>query len=94
MSESFVVVMHRYREHLLGVLLADDIVIQHLADFLRGRHAIAGFHKMGLVLLTDDVHAKFDAFIANEHGRARNKLAYLVLRLAAERAIERVLRVA
>jgi len=29
------------RKHLLGVILADDIVVEDLADFLRGRDAVA-----------------------------------------------------
>jgi hypothetical protein len=36
------------------------------------------------VVFADDVHAQFDAFIADEHGRARNQLADLVLALSAE----------
>jgi hypothetical protein len=34
---------------------------------------------MGFVLLTDDVHAEFDAFITDEDGRARNQLADFML---------------
>src|SRR5208282_1285405 len=49
---------------------------------------------MCLVLLTDDVHAEFDALIADEDGRAGDKLAHLVLGLAAERTVEGVLRIA
>src|SRR6202011_5986800 len=60
-------------------------------DFLRGRDAVARLHQRGLVLLADDVHAQFDAFVADEYRRAGDELAHLVLALAAERAIERVL---
>jgi hypothetical protein len=42
------------------------------------------------MLFTDNVHAKLDAFIADEYRRSGNELAYLVLALAAERAIQRV----
>ena len=87
-------VVDRHREHLLGVLLADDVIVQHLADLVRGRHAVLGLRQRGLVLLADDVHAQFDAFIADEHGRARNQLADLVLALAAEGAVQGVLAVA
>src|SRR6185369_8329523 len=38
----------------------------------------------------DDVVAKLDAFVANEYRRARNQLAHLVLTLAAERAIKKL----
>jgi hypothetical protein len=36
------------------------------------------------MLLTDDVHAEFNAFVADENGRARNQLANLVLGLTAK----------
>jgi hypothetical protein len=45
------------------------------------------------MLFADDVHAKFDAFIADENGRAGNQLADLMLRFSAERTVQRVLRV-
>ena len=86
--------MHRDREYLLGVILADNVVVEDLADLLRGRNIVAGFPQEGLVLLADNVHAKLDAFVANEDGRPGNELAHLVLALAAERAVERVLRIA
>ena len=69
--QPLVVVVHRDREHLLGVVLADHVVVQDLADLLRRRHAVARLHQVRLVLLADDVHAQFDAFVADEHGRAR-----------------------
>ena len=82
-----VVVVNGDREHLLGMVLADHIVIEDLTDFLRRRDAVARFYQRGLVLLANDVHAQLDAFVADEHGRAGNKLANLVLALAAERAV-------
>src|ERR1700684_188965 len=94
MVEPLVVVVDGDREHLLGVALADHIVVQDLADFLRGRNPVARLHQRGFVLLTNDVHAELDAFVANEDRRARDQLANFVLALAAERAIQRVLGVA
>src|SRR5262249_26386184 len=44
-----------------------------------------------LVFLADDVHAQLDAFIADEYRRAGNKLADLMLALAAKRAVKRIL---
>ena len=52
------------------------------------------FAQRRLVLLADDVHAQLDALVANEDGRPGNELAHLVLAFAAERAVERVLRIA
>src|SRR4029077_15068030 len=46
------------------------------------------------ILLANDIHAKFNAFVANEDSGAGDKLAHLVLAFAAERAVQRVLRIA
>jgi hypothetical protein len=91
--EALVVVVNRNRQHLLRMVLADHIIIENLADFLRCWNAVARFHQRGL-LLVDDVLAQLDAFVANEHGRTGNKLAHLLLALAAERAVELILRIA
>src|SRR4029077_11379015 len=92
--EALVVVMDGDREHLLGVVLPDDVVVENLADFLRRRDAVSRFTQRGLFLFLNDVPAQLDAFIADEHRGPGNELAYLVLALAAERAIERALRIA
>ena len=92
--QPLVVIVHRDREHLLGVVLADHVIVENFADFVRRRNAVLGFDEGDLVLFADDIHAQFDAFIADEHGRARDKLAHLMLALAAERAIQRALGVA
>ena len=94
MVQPFVVVVNRDRQHPLGVDLADHVIVQHLADFARGRHAIAGLQTGGLRLFADDVHAQFDAFVTDEYCRTRNQLAYLMLAFATERAVKRVLAVA
>jgi hypothetical protein len=46
------------------------------------------------MLFTDDIHAEFDAFIADENRRARDQLFHFVLRFSAERAVQRILAVA
>jgi hypothetical protein len=89
--QALVVVVDRHREHALGVILADDVIVEDALDLLRRRHALLRLHQRGFVLLTDDVHAEFDAFIADEHGRPGDELTHLVLALPAERAIESVL---
>src|SRR5262249_31959169 len=63
--------------------------IENFAYLLRGRNAVARLHQRGLVLLANDVHAQFDALVADEYGRAGDELAHLVLALAAKRAVER-----
>ncbi len=92
--QPFVVVMHRHRQHALGMDLADHIIIQHLADLARCRHPFAGFQPGRLRLFPDDIHAQLDAFVADEHGRPCNQLAHLMLALATERAVKRILAVA
>jgi hypothetical protein len=92
--EALVVIVNGDRQHLLGMALADHVIVQHLADFLRRRDAVARLHQRRLVLLADDVHAEFDALVADEYGRTRNEFADFVLALSTERAIQRVLGVA
>src|SRR5438874_2139810 len=91
MVEPLVVIVDGNREHLLGVILTNHIVVENLADFLRRRNAVARLDQRGFVLLADDIHAQFDALVANENGRTSNELAHFVLALAAERAVEGVL---
>ena len=38
--EPLVVVVHRDREHALGAVLADHVIVEHVADFLRRRDAV------------------------------------------------------
>ena len=82
--------MDRDREHLLGVILADDIIVKNFAYFLGGRNAVARLNQGGFILLADDVHAQLDALVADKYGRTGDELAHLVLALAAERAVERI----
>ena len=92
--EALVMIVDGDREDTLGLRLADDVIVENLADFLGCRDAVAALHQRGFVFLADDVHAELDAFIANEHRRTCDQLADFVLALAAKRAVERVLRVA
>jgi hypothetical protein len=92
--EPLVVIVDRDRQHLLGVILADHIIIENLADFLRRGNAVARLDQRGFVLLADDVHAEFDAFVADEDRRSRDQLADFVLAFSTERTVERVLGIA
>ena len=68
--------------------LADHILIEMLANLMRGRDAAVLLADEGaLGLFPDDVIAELDALVADEHRRAGNELTDLVLRLSAEGAI-------
>jgi hypothetical protein len=41
MFEPFVVVVDGDREHLLGMVLTDDVVVEDFTDLLRGRNTVA-----------------------------------------------------
>src|SRR5690625_4121821 len=71
--------------------LANDIVIEHIADVTGRGHAIPRLHQAGLVLLADNIHAELDAFVTDENRRPGDEFAHLMLALAAERAVEGVL---
>ena len=87
-------VMHRHRENTFGMGLTYDIVVQHGEDFLGCRYAVARFYKCRLVLFADDIHAKLDAFIADEYRRPGNQFSDFVLTLPAEGTVKYVFRVA
>src|SRR5690606_35718811 len=85
---ALVVVVHRHRQRLLGALLANDVLVEDLEDLARLGQVAAGGVRLLLQLLADDVVAQLDAFVTDEHARARDQLADLVLALAAEGAVQ------
>src|SRR5262249_35872728 len=87
MFKAFVMVVNRDRQHLLRIILPDDVVVEDLADFLWRRNAVTRLVQR-LGFLPDDILAQLNAFIADEHRRPGDQLTHLVLALAAERAIE------
>lgn len=82
--EALVMVVNGHRQDFLRLLLTDDVFVEDLDDVLRGGHTLARLHHRRLVLLADDVHAQFDAFIADEYRRSGNEFPDFVLALAAE----------
>jgi hypothetical protein len=76
------------------MILANHVIVENLADFLRGRDAVPRFTERGPGLFAADIRAKLNAFIADEHRRPRDELPDLMLALPAERAVERVLCIA
>src|SRR5579859_96262 len=86
--DALVVVVDLHRQHFLGAVLADHVLVERGADGLRVGD------EPGLLLLLpgraivvlEDLLAEVDALIADEHARARHQLAHLVLALPAEGA--------
>src|SRR5271156_5842521 len=85
--DTFVVIMDRDRENLLGAFLSDYVLVEHPLDLggLGHRGTLAeGFFAVSF--LRDYVIAKVDAFVADVNRGAGNQLANFVLALAAKRA--------
>src|SRR5215468_6917848 len=91
--EPLVEVLDRHREDLLRLLLADHVLVQDLADLLRGGQIRLGGPTalVGRALLADDVVTELDALVADEHRRPSDQLPELVLALTAERAVKELL---
>ena len=86
--DPLVVVVHGHGENLLGLLLADDVLVQGELD--GARVGQLGDLRLGARrlehLLFDDFLAEVDALVADVDALARNQLANLLLALAAEAA--------
>ena len=90
-AQTLVVVVDRDRQRFFRLALADHVLIENAADFMRRRQIGAcALLAVGLLdFLADDVVAQLDAFIADEYRRPGNQLAHFVLALAAEGAIKK-----
>src|SRR6185295_11260947 len=86
--DALVVVVDRDRELFLGPLLADDVLVEELLDFLRRRERGAGAAVLEPIVIGNDVIADFDTLVADEDRRACNQLPDVVLVLVAERAAQ------
>ena len=74
----------------LGEVLADDVVVEELED-LPGLGQLVELELGGLgELLLDDLVAEVDALVADVDAWARDELLDLLLRLAAERALQQL----
>ena len=88
--DALVVVVDRDRERLLGALLTDHILVEDVID-LFGLGDVPEPEVLVDVLVElffDDLVAELDALIANVDAGAGDQLAHLLLRLAAEAALQ------
>src|SRR5215813_10199942 len=83
--DPLVVVVDRDGQLLLGSLLADDVLVQELLDFLRRRQRRSRTAVLETVIVRDDVVADLDALIADKHCGSGDELSDIVLIFIAER---------
>ena len=86
--DALVVVVDRHRERLLGRLLPDHVLVEHVLDLLRRRDLGHRLRHLALLVLREDLVAERDALVADVDGRPGDELPDGVLRLAAERAAQ------
>lgn len=88
LPQAFVVVVHRYREDFLGLLLADDILVEVGLD-LRGAFDLRKINRSLLLILPgdfllEDAHGLFDALVADVGVEPGDQQAGLALGTPAE----------
>ena len=69
-----VVVVDRDRQCFLGLLLPDDVLVQHLFDLRRCRNLRYSLGNLALFVFREDLVAERDALVADVDGRAGNEL--------------------
>ena len=88
--DALIVVVHRHGQGHLGLLLTNNILVQHGVDFLGGGDRVWNLpHKRLAVLLLEAIHshglhAKAHTLVTDINARARDHPLHLVLVLAAE----------
>src|SRR6266511_1020170 len=86
--DALVVVVDRDGQGLLGLLLADHVLVQHVLDLRRRRDLGDRLGDLPLLVLRQDLVAEGDALVADVDRRPGDELPDRVLRLAAEGAAE------
>src|SRR6266403_6388601 len=80
------VVIHRYSQCLLRLLLPDHILVENILDLLRRRYLGYRLRDLALLILRQNLIAESNALVADVNRRSGNELPDRVLRLSAERA--------
>ncbi len=88
--DALIVVVHRHGEGDLGLLLSDDILIQHLFDLTGRGKLIDRLHRSRrCIALLQDGDTQLHALITDAHAGALHHTVDHMLLLAAERAAQR-----
>src|SRR6185312_13928613 len=90
---ALVVVVDRYGERALRLLLADDVLVEDAVDLARLGEVLDVERRRGGELLVDDLVAEIDALVADVDPGPRDQLLDLSLGLAAEAAEQLFVRV-
>ena len=93
LAKALVMVVNRNRQPAFGTVLPDHVGIKNIGNFLRGGQGLLGGLRgwqVGL-LVTNDVVAEFDAFIADKNRRTSDQLFHFMLAFAAEGTVEKLL---
>ena len=85
---ALVVVVDGDGEALLGLELADHVLVEEAVDLDRLGKAHPAFLFLAFPLLGDDVQADVDALVADVDGRAGDELAHIPLALVTEGALQ------
>src|SRR5690606_25923629 len=88
MIDALVVVVYGNRERFLGLLLTDDVLVEHVLDLTRGGYARYRFRGFALLLLREDLVAERDTLVADVDRGAGDELLHRLLGFAAEAAAE------
>ena len=89
-AHALVVVVDRHRQGALRRILPHDVLLEEREDLARLWHLNELLLDRFSELLVEDLVAQPDALVADVHGRARDELAHLLLRLTAERALQQI----
>ena len=81
---ALVVVVDRHRQRALGLLLADDVLVEDVVDLPRLGEVLDVERRRSGQLLVDDLVAEIDALVADVDAGPGDELLDLALRLAAE----------